>query len=199
MTVSYGYDYEYAHAKLSGSVVRYQEKLVYVYEIPPSGKAIVKPILENDNLSVHINSLDLTPVPLGYMNYGTSAHYISRIPRRNWKQGIRPESICSDSAYTQSFTLECEEFINTVDGKYPALEMCAERIVCKEVTKQAFSRFFALGEYFDGVFLLWYKNLIVGGVSPDKHEMFLLIDDYKYLHELIEETVYDKISFTDPS
>ena len=121
MTVSYDNDYEYAHAKLSGSIVRHKGQPVTVFSVNEEGAAIKNHITLLCNC-VPLEELDLTPVPLGYVNLGDGANYLTRIPHRSWKQGVRFGSLHTFSKYVCNFSVEGIELTNTILGRYPKLE-----------------------------------------------------------------------------
>jgi hypothetical protein len=189
MTVSYDNEYEYAHAKLSGSIVRYRGDPVTVLGVNQEEGAAIKNHVTQLCTCVPLEELDLTPVPLGYMNLGNGANYLTRIPHRSWKQGVRSGSISTFSKYACNFSVEGVELTNTILGRYPKLEKCFELLVCGEVRARAFTRLFSLGTPGKKGFSLFYKDLWVGRMDPLKSKSVDFNSEYEYLTELLEEAL----------
>lgn len=73
--------------------------------------------------------LDVGTVPLGYVNYNRRVYYLQRIPRRQWRQGIRPENLeCYVDDQKASSTrnirpiLSSSSFVKAIKGDYPTFK-----------------------------------------------------------------------------
>lgn len=187
MTISYGNDVDYAQAKLTDSVVKVDNYPVHVLGVETSDSVRVKKLLDKNYFYVKLNDLDLEPLRLGYANYGNEACYVTRLPQRSWKQGIRNSNMWSPKIRVP---IESPSFVNLVLNNYPSLTLCLEYLDCVEVKTIAFSKHFALGLKEKRGFKVFYKNFAVGYLDPQKSWLPKLDDSKQYLKELTEETFY---------
>jgi hypothetical protein len=82
---------EYADSRLTNTIVRWGDKPVYVQEVGGDMMCRVKTDLDSDeHHKVHLDDLSVLSPPLGFVNIGSRAVYISRKPiRRDYRQGLR--------------------------------------------------------------------------------------------------------------
>jgi len=190
MAVCYGADFEYANAKLSNSIVRYFDKPVYVIQVFTNLVARIKHLVGNtSSLDVPLGSLDLSPIPMGYCNW-SDATYISRHPVRDWKQGLKSQHIHATCKFGSVNSIA---FHNMVLGIYPDIMETINSLYCMESRKKAFSRLFSLqlGESGNNELLHFlYKDWCVGYLDVNNSFFPSLHKDYKYLAELVEETIH---------
>jgi len=106
---------------------------------------------------VEVDSLNLEPVSLGYVNVEDRAIFVVRKPmRQDWRQGLRRENytFLGDMGWDE---LPEKELRNTILGKYPSLEEAKAITIKNNKASVAFSRNFALGGN-----NLYYKTRVVG-------------------------------------
>lgn len=182
---TYGEDWEYAHSRLAETIVRIEEVPIYVYGV--SRDMLVKYIplsaIDADApLICHINDLDITPVPLGYCNYGKNASYLTRMPmRRDWRQGLRRGNFTSLSGVDPN-KIPYTELGLTIMGSYPTFAMTLKSI--KGVKSMAWHRHWAL----DNGGSVFYKgsSLPVGTIANGCVE---LDSRHHYLAEALKESL----------
>ena len=83
------------------------------------------------------NDVDLTPVPLGYVNLGDRVAYVQRIPARKYKQGLNNENFWGD------VDLRGNDLANCILGKYPTYAKAIETVIRMQCDV-AFSRHWAV-------------------------------------------------------
>jgi len=185
--VCYGKDYDYASSRLNNTIVRLKGEPVYVLSVEMDG--VWYKDSSNKKHKTSLEDFDLTPVPLGYVNYVKNAKFVSRKPQRYYKQGLCYESInnandgpCCDSVYM------------TILGIFPSLDVCVDRLLGGCVKSVAFSRDFALELHSNSKFNLLYRGKKVGNAEYNKVEAFVNIkleDEYSFLEEVLEKCVND--------
>lgn len=128
--MKYGDDYHYAGTRLVGSTIRWGDRLLTVEAVDGS---VIKgfDFVTHDYREVNFSECDFTPVKFGFINYGDSSFYTSRIPkRRDWRQGFRASTlrIVGESGRVlappaalgkKSFR---ESILNCVNGNYPSFK-----------------------------------------------------------------------------
>jgi len=183
MTISYEDDFEYANSKLSGSIVYKSGQPVHInYVDVEEGDAFYQDPQTREERVCELSALDLTPVKLGYVNYPEGASYLSRIPARHWRQGLRENTVSCNGTYGGVYN---SYFISTVLGAYPTFTHCLEQ--CKNTALSiAFSRNFALFPSLKGIFL-YFKGEKVGVVDETgTGSRPKLNEEYTYLQEMLE-------------
>jgi hypothetical protein len=185
----YNDNVEYASQRLTGTIVRVGEVPVYVSSVTKTRQEgiickihdLQEPDADGDGKFVSVDTLNLKPVPLGYINYGVSCYYLVRKPMRNdWRQGLRR----GNSAFVGEegfFELPYQELSQTILGKYPKVRDALALVETRRKDKVAFSRDFAVGHYKT----LHYKGRCVG--TFDKQPA--LDKKYFYLNEYLQETL----------
>jgi hypothetical protein len=133
-----------------------------------------------------LDDIDLTPVPLGYVNHEDSSVYAMRIPLRHcWKQGL-----CQGNFHTisnegcdrhRSVSLPSERIFATINGVYPKFKEASKKVGFKGVLNVAFSREFAISK--DNIF---YKGRNVG-YHLDEDIRF--VDRFSYLKPRLKEVI----------
>lgn len=196
MTVSYENDWEYASAKLGGSIVRYEGYPVWVIDVNDEGVSIDKIPSSGKSLRTQLCDLDLTPITLGFINGNSTCSYVQRVPKRNdWKQGVRAANLIGLSGSSSQLNINSVDFVNTVLNKYPSIENCMEYIECGECDSRAFNRRFSLGLLLKEGFSLFYKEYKIGYLDPVRAKSYILDKQYFYLKELLEESLSDVQSY----
>lgn len=167
----YADDYHYAHTRLQDSLVRYAGTIVRVIGVGERGITRFRYIKDNSEDEVHLDLLDTSPMPLGYVNGGRPT-YLTRIPkRRDWRQGLRENTM----SFNVFDTHGVEAFIKTVNGVYPTFEEVVEERL------GAWCREWALiGS------AVHYKGRAVGRLVDGEIK---LLEDFRYLSEALEEVL----------
>jgi hypothetical protein len=188
--VSYGTDYEYAATRLSGTLVRLNLQPVYVKDIDhETGEVYYLSGMNLKTKKCHLNELDLTPIPLGYINIGRDVSYVQRIPSRSYKQGFHGNSMYSNKLHVD---LVSTSMFNTIRGLYPKTLEVVEHLMCGEADEKAFSRRFSLSAGAKKVFGLNFRGKGVGTASLNFGAMNLnysFNDKFKFLQETLEEDI----------
>lgn len=188
MGVDYSSDFEYARHKLCDSIVRYNNEPVFVVAVNNDGATKIHDLLNGKYETVNLKDLDLTPVPLGYCNWDNPT-YVTRLPSRSWRQGIRSQTIYS---LGHMGNIKSVPFVNMITGIYPKLQECVELVELEEVSGLAFNRKFAIEKMVQGGIAFLYKQKRVGLLDIQK-SLFPFIDPkYRYLHETVEEAIYEQ-------
>lgn len=164
---------EYAQKRLSKTVVRHKDGRVFfitgVVMLEEEKGLFCQGYLINLNKGhedaiVNLKDIDLTPVPLGYLNFSKKGlksvcAWSCRIPiRQCWRQGLLGTNfygVNHDGSIIDFPPLEV--LTRTIHNKYPTYKQALEAIKNKEAISIAFSRNFALDK--DELF---YKGKWVG-------------------------------------
>ena len=179
MTISYEGDYMYARDKLIDSLVMHDGKPVYIRHINVSDGE-VEYLFNNKEGFCQVEDLDLTPVPLGFVNLRDECLYVSRRPARHWKQGLRDITINCVGHKVGIFSTDLH---NTIMNIYPSINLCEEYIINKEKHSCAFSRKYCL-EMGEEVINILRINTPVGEFSNGN---IFLYENYEFLREELEE------------
>jgi hypothetical protein len=187
----YGKDFGYANTRVTGTVVRLIKggEPVLVNTITNSGLCSVT-LLENieagDSTTVHLDDLNLEPVPLGYVNHNGKAIYLQRIPVRRGpgNQGLNANNCISTGERLWRFPNKALR--QCIMGKYPDFKTAfksANGINKFNLEKSiAFDRHWAVSEE-----RLYYKNNLLVGIIKDGKPS--LLPEFKYLRECLAEIV----------
>lgn len=179
----YGKDYEYAHSRLSETIVRLKGVPVYVHNVRHGMKVQFSDLDAMDDIQeCHIDEFDLHPVPLGYCNYNKLASYLSHVPmRRDWRQGLRRGNFVSLSGIDAN-RIPYESLRQAILGDYPTFNAAVE--AASKVKSIAWHRHWAINV--NGQVL--YK----GGVRPVgkiENGQVVLDSRYMYLTEALKESL----------
>lgn len=109
--------------------------------------------------------IDYTPVPLGMCNYEDGAVFVSRVPKRQFKQGLCYANLSvrrldgTPDRYAQEGVMKRARtyIIDTIKGIYPSLDKAVE-MIDEGRNSVAFHRYFALTQKGD----VHYKTERVG-------------------------------------
>lgn len=191
MPISYADDFAYAEAKLSNSIVRVASRPFLVMRVGEGGNVLGRHLGYSGVKSVSLNELDLTPIPLGYWNSASgSASYLSRLPVRNWKQGLMANQIVMQTLNPiRGLNIDGEDFIKCLCNKYPSFAQTVEYLVCEPLKTLAFHKVFAMTQFSKkGNSTLLYKGEAVGNFSLDQR-IPDLAPKYQFLQETLEEAL----------
>lgn len=126
MTWSYGDDYEYADSRLSGTIVKHGNSLVYIKSVYNDGSfagVIIMP--DEEDIAGRAQDLDLSPIKLGYSNFTGSPEYIVRIPARKYKQGLSVNNLRQGSGGDRPIDSYLQ-LLDSHENNYPPLATCLE-------------------------------------------------------------------------
>lgn len=185
----YKYDREQAKQKLAGTVIMYKDKPVYIGDVKQGGGGVVllaynlpgydKEVL----LKIDDNNLDGLNFKLGYVNYKGTATYLTRVPRRQYSQGLRSENTSNSLGYNFEQMTRDPSFSENLSGKYPSFEECVKAVESGKNRSQAFHRRFAISKDSElGFYQLEYKSQRIAYGDP---ENFVLPSHMQYLSEVI--------------
>lgn len=176
-------DPHYARQALANSLIRVGESPVWVGGFDGWATTLYYPI--NGKTSRvedirEVKKLNIEPVPLGYVNLKTRAEFISRIPRRRWKQGLSREAV---SAPVSDIFLKSRALGNCILNRYPAIEVSILLVKTHQVVSSAFNREWAIGS---GVVApnLMFRGKLVGIWTEEGPK---LSPPFEYLIESFEE------------
>lgn len=189
------WDKEHANSRLSGCVVRTKRgKPVYILEVfaeDEDSEEIVwaaicqfSPDKAAKSL-IKVSDLDLSPVPLGYVNSLFGAAYAYRLPKRMWKIGLTNENFLTVSYQygVNGCDVWSDDVVNTIYGLYPSIQEAVDRLSAGPLPSIAFARNFALTS---SLLLLYNGETKVGVYNKDSKEM-VLNQDFFYLKEMLQE------------
>lgn len=126
--------------------------------------------------------------PLGYMNYGGQAYYLSRSPVQQQSQGLTRGVINSIPA-VQNLPIFSQEMEDCILGKYPTLSECLSTLGKGYSTKSmAFSRDFAVAKIGRAWFILSYKGREIGIKATNENNFSVWKHrDNKIITRLLDE------------
>lgn len=172
---------EYAQGRLMDTVILIDKVPCYVSLVDEDRVLTYHTFLEGreQQCSLDSNSIDLTPLSLGYSNFKTGAVYLVRTPIRRWKQGTDRRSIHvigvdyrRDDWFTTTAMLKC------FNSEYPS---CIEALLLADVDRPvvAFCKNWAVS--YKGE--LYFRGTKVGSCKGK----ITLEEAYHYLQEMLEE------------
>ena len=143
--------------------------------------AVVVPISEFDPTTRHV----------GYINdaLGTrEAHYFSRIPSRQWRQGIRPDNmvnLTSMSLYPKEELLCSEQFYLSYMDIYPSYKGSVISTI-SDYKSVSFHKEYRVHR--EDKLTLWNKWHCVGEINPNNFDVSLN-KEFKFLEDELEEII----------
>lgn len=180
----YGKDYDYAHSRLTQTIVRRGLEPIFVHAVQRGMEVSYSPLETLDIMRVcEIDELDLHPVPLGYCNYSKYASYLSRVPlRKDWRQGLRRENFVSVNAPLSAGRIPYEALSQVISGNYPSYKEALDAI--RKLKSIAWHRHWAINSGME----VYYKGSPspVGMVEDGK---VILTSRCGYLTEALGETL----------
>lgn len=186
----YGKDYSYAQTRIQGTVLRISKTNipVYIVRVTNSGECLAIPIEQpwhdfEKAIRVHVDDLNMHPVPLGYVNCAGKATYLMRIPmRRDWKQGLRQENCWSSGRPFGEISMS--DIKNCIMNVYPTFSRAVKDIaVGKHPKTLAWHRHWAVTT---GGIVMYKNHEIVGKLNDEG--IVQLDSTYHYLREALEES-----------
>lgn len=189
--VDYAEDISYANSRLSHSYVLYNGELVYVDRVSMGHNGpIARIIYQNhgDAICVDLKLLQNSSFKLGmfYNKEFNSLGYASRVPKRQWKQGIRDDNLYD---LINRCSIQPDYLRGELFRKYPELSTCLELVDNGEVSGYPFHSHYALGgKDIDGYRLIYRSFGRVGSIiEGDASFRFNLDDKFEWLQEDVNE------------
>lgn len=187
----YGNETEYAHTRITGTIVRLDGEPVYVTE-PVGGRSFRVKVLDDeqgDRHTVALTALDVSPVPLGFVNFLNVASYLVRMPkRRDYKQGTRMENITSLHGFRVA-DIPMLHLAKTIRNNYPTFTAALRKVEAKAKLKK--TKFHSIAWHRDWALrhdlaVIYRGGAIVGTISGGRP---VLNEDKLYLRERLEEAL----------
>lgn len=148
-----------------------------------------KNVYTGDELDFPLEELDPTPQHIGYTNFKSGLLYLTRMPFRQWKQGIRVGNIgilgegSKCVSWVEDHGLFSEQaFYKAYMNDYPSLE----NILGSKNKHKAFSREYCVKE--KGTSLVLLRRQVEVGSVNDTSGILTLNKEYSFLQEELEET-----------
>lgn len=177
----------YAADRLVNTIVRHKGLAVKVMAIDPEGNCGVKLLSSGRNVLCKLAELDITPVPLGYVNFNARTTYLSRCPvRRDWKQGLRPNTMRCTGGEFGAEEIPNKVLAQAVENDYPTLAAAFDLVDRGTVHSVAFCRDFAL---FPGREIQYKGVLNIGNFVDTKDKRYKLNDNAKWAMESLEAVI----------
>ena len=192
MAIEYGNDYGYAAQRLRNTVVKLKTgKPIQVQNIGAFGDLVYKDLQLGLDSHGKVEDIDLSRIPLGYVNRKMDASYVMRKPLRRYKQGLNKENvICrrNGSRVINKVDISRREYTHMLIGQYPSLEQCLDFIMNKERNSMAFGRKWSLVLSKSKNPYLFYRANKVGHYDVNSGEVNFM-KGKEYLNEDFMETV----------
>lgn len=163
--------------RLHGTICRYKDT---PYKMHVDGNKIHLIDMRNGNVGERIDArdknLDVSSVPLGYMNWDNMAVYVKRLPTREiYRQGVCERNTRIDMLGTQkningNATIFSNSGYKMITDDYPNLRECLRDLrAMKGLRSVACSRFIALSINEIGVINVYFRNDLVGYMAPNSN------------------------------
>lgn len=192
MAVNYKGDIDYAIGKLPGSIVKVDGEPVIVDHLSTDGVCVINLSSRKDSIR-SMKDLDLSPFRLGFVNGISMAAYITRMPARQWRQGIRNSNLQMiyphHSGVNSSF-VNSQAFYRMLKGIYPSIKDCVESLANEEIVSTSFHRNFGLLADTKDRAKILFKGEAVGYLNYEFPEKPVLDKKHTYLQETLEAAQY---------
>jgi len=166
--------------KIANCIVMHRGQPVYVERSNEGDRWLVTRCSDKRTFLARRSSLDISPIPVGYLQLNRIAPYVSRIPRRTWKFGLSTDN-CAFGGYPMKAVIFTENFVDMVLGKYPSYKEVLNK---KEEGTYAFSRNWAV-RLTSATAHLYYRGKQVGFADEEP----VLSSAYRFLREDLEESL----------
>lgn len=184
----YSDDLDYAAKRLNATLVRLNTGEAFYAE-----RTFHDPSLRVKHVGTKLDSgeftevfhedLDLTPVPLGFINISKKMVFVMRKPmRRDWHQGLHYNSIATDGTLRPN-DIQISWLLQPIKNQYPTFQRAIKDL--KTRLSIAFSRDFGLIKT-DTDPILRYRQYNVGTVSNGRA---VLSPNKLFLQQHLEEVV----------
>jgi hypothetical protein len=186
------FDLAQAQQRLQNSLIRVKKSLAYVicvylgektkYSLEvkylASGKVVMIPLDDK---------VDLTPLPLGNINYQGDCYYLSRAPARKWKQGLTVENLTCRNYLEgyNNFPVDKACIADCVNNSYPTAKIAVESVEKDYSKAVAFSRNFSI---IKNRIIVYNCKIEVGSLAHNYRD-FKLNDNAFFLKEMLQEAL----------
>lgn len=185
-------DYEYANTRLRGTVVFLGDEPVYIENVDEYGDfdGGTYHSWGYEELSGHVQNLDVNPRKLGLINGNRKTDYLTRKPLRYYKQGLVKGSIKS-----RKFNIDVNSFsfFEFLRNHYPNPVLAFRSVMLGDNFECAFCKELAFTHPIQNNSLgLIYQNIIVGhAIMNDWSDdiNYHLNDEYRFLQETLGEHI----------
>lgn len=158
--------------RLDRTFIRYDDQVYYCRYAGPTTLQLTSPVANGSlptNVSINDDKLDVSSLPLGYLQFGSYVYYLSRYPGRRYKQGVCQESLIFSPQLIVPMdeVLFSQGFVNMVEDKYPNMPAVIKAIK-RAAPALAMSRETAI--FFDAdnkIYKVKYKQEEVGYINPE--------------------------------
>lgn len=174
---------DYARGRLDDTVIMIDGSPSFIKMVTGNRELVFRNLTLDDGGAISMDSdkVDLTPIPLGYLNSVFGASYLVRLAQRRWKQGLDKRAVMvrgkdcrrEDWFYTE----DMEQCLTNV---YPSFEE-AKALAIKDDITVAFNKRWAISAK-DSLF---HRGMLVGTCK----KKVSLQKVYKYLQEILEEVI----------
>ena len=175
-----------ASMRLDRTIVRYNDQPIYIHRVNEHFRLEAHYLKTGDRVPEDAlqepEAFDFSPVLLGYANgVRCDATYVTRVPRRRWKQGLNAEAIKGMGGRDMAGPY----LYKTIVNDYPTFSKALRRSVDYNYAT-AFHRHYAV---FNSGTLVSYKRTVIGEVVDGK---IVVMPAYIYLLDEIKEIVGEK-------
>ncbi len=187
-------DLNYANARLVGTYVRHISGKAIEVSALAGGRVVAKELITGLVTEFPYEELDITPIPLGYINSGGKATYIARSPMRNdWKQGARGKNLRwigfgEDMPMLRDGDIPRKAFGELVEGIFPSYMDSVRALTMGKgkVFSRAWCRNFAMTTDFN----LFHKGrFFIGKMTNPLTKEYKLNDEHWWAKEALEESL----------
>jgi hypothetical protein len=192
--LSYGEEYEYAHDRLAGSVVRKDGVPCLIQNVEGDGFTTYRNLGSAKWLEDQLENFNLEPIPLGFVNtFKQGLVYAYRLPARKFRQGLRADTFYYAGPPQFKIRYDSPDLINTALNIFPSVESCAENVIVEEYQYGcAFNRHWAIGKKKKGGMSLLFMTKPVGTIDfhhDGEKPQIKLENRFKYLEECLGEAL----------
>ena len=179
---------DYAYGRLVNTVIRIKGEPCLVLALNSGeityrnfGEHLADSTIDFSNIGYNSPHVDLTPIPVGYVNFKEGALYLVREAARRWKQGLDGRGLSVQGDRMEQADAEYLFFSTPMNdcltNNYPSF---AEAIALAEKEEKVVA--FHLDWAVSVAGNLWFKGRLVGNVIEDKA---VLDDAFIYLQEAL--------------
>jgi len=178
----------------SESILMYEKQPVYVRDVDEDGLLDLEAFCSRKRMVVSPtdSGIDFTPIPLGMCNAESQAIFLSRIPKRQFKQGLCKQNLLAWTLDGAPGHNDVDYIMNrgttslsdTIRGQYPSIDEAVKMVTEGGKDSVAFNRYFAItadGEVF-------YKKTRVGMYHVGESK-FMFLKSQEYLAEVLDYAI----------
>lgn len=159
------------------SVVRYSGELVYVHGVAKANTLSFSYFGTQQKAAASVSDplFDFSPIPLGMCNCGTDALFLSRVPKRQFKQGLSYQAVRGKQLDGKDARYMLEIVFNTstsylskcIKKDYPSLTEALEIVEMDGIRSVAFHKHFAITKKHE----VFFKTDCIGVYSHKHREI----------------------------